>query len=62
MRITIEPDTCLGHGQCELAAPELFQVDDDGFVQVLVAEPEGAQVDAAERAARACPTRAIVLA
>lgn len=29
MRISVDPDRCEGHGQCEAAAPELIHLGDD---------------------------------
>lgn len=60
MRITIDRDICAGHGQCELVAPGLFQLDDDGYAELLrQSGPSDAQ--AADRAARACPAGAILV-
>lgn len=59
MVITVQKDACVGAGQCALVAPDLFDQDDDGIVLLLEANPEGAQHDAATRAARLCPARAI---
>jgi ferredoxin len=62
MRISIDLDTCQGHGRCSLVAPELFDVDDDG--KVLLLEP-GEVPTASERDARLastnCPERAITI-
>ncbi|QSB15939.1 ferredoxin [Natronosporangium hydrolyticum] len=30
MHIIVDRDRCEGHGVCEAAAPELFQLDDEG--------------------------------
>jgi ferredoxin len=62
MRITIDGDRCSGHGRCYTLAPDLFTDDDRGFGQV---EGDGTvgpdQVEAARRAVRSCPERAIAL-
>jgi ferredoxin len=31
MRIVFDRDACQGHNRCYLLAPELFDVDDDGY-------------------------------
>lgn len=61
MAIVANTDACVGAGQCALVAPDLFDQDDDGIVLLLEPHPEGAQIDAATRAARLCPARAITL-
>lgn len=60
-RIQADRERCVGSGSCELLAPELFEVGDDGVVQVLQLDPAGD--DAAVRdAVSACPTGALSLA
>ena len=61
-KVSIQVDTtrCVHFGFCQHEAPDLFEVRDDGrLVHAPTARTE--QVDAAIRAARACPTRAILL-
>jgi len=61
-RIGVDRERCLGTGSCEALAPELFEVGDDGIVEVL-AQPEDEQGRAvAADAVQACPTRALSLA
>ncbi|KAK1186495.1 ferredoxin [Streptomyces sp. NPDC000941] len=60
MRINADADRCVGAGQCVLAAPDLFDQDDDGTVTVL-AEPGAATKDAAREAVHLCPSGAITL-
>jgi len=62
MDIVVQTSACVGAGQCALVAPEVFDQDDDGIVLLLDPSPEGANADAATRAARLCPARAIALA
>lgn len=61
MGIVVHRDACVGAGQCALVAPDLFDQDDDGIVLLLEPNPEGTLIDAATRAARLCPARAITL-
>ena len=57
MRVTADRELCVGSGQCELLAPEVFEVDDDGAVRLLQEETDD---DAAVRDAVAqCPTGAL---
>ena len=60
-RIEVDRERCVGSGTCEMLAPDLFEVGHDGIVAVMRPEPDGADVDAAEDAVRACPTQALSL-
>jgi ferredoxin len=59
MKVEIDLSLCQGHGQCQEAAPKIFEVRDDGYAYVLVdtipAEEEANTRDGASR----CPTDAI---
>ena len=61
MRIIADRGICRGHAQCVVASPELFTLDGDGRVTVLVPEPDGAHVEDAYDAADVCPVQAITL-
>lgn len=61
MRITVDRDKCCGYGDCVLAAPDLFDLGDDGVAQVRVADPQDSLRATAEQAAAACPVEAIEL-
>lgn len=61
MRIQVEIDQCVGGGQCVMAAPDVFDQDDDGLVVVLDDEPSPGQADDVRLAVRLCPARAIGL-
>ncbi|MGY1734052.1 ferredoxin [Geodermatophilus sp. SYSU D01045] len=60
MRVTADRELCVGSGQCELLAPDAFEVDDDGAVRVLQETPDDG--DAARDAVQQCPTGALSLA
>jgi ferredoxin len=60
MRVSADRELCVGSGACEMLAPDVFEVDDDGVVQVLQPEPD--DTDAVRQAAQQCPTRALSLA
>ena len=36
MKITYTRDACQGHNRCYMLAPELFDVDDEGYAILLV--------------------------
>lgn len=60
MKITLDRDTCEGHGLCEEAAPKLMHLDDDGDLVIDVSDvTEQADIDAARAAARVCPVAAL---
>ncbi|SDU59388.1 ferredoxin [Jiangella alkaliphila] len=59
MKITLEVDACVGGGQCVMAAPDVFDQDDDGLVVVLDDDPAPERADDVRLAARLCPARAI---
>lgn len=62
MKIEIDVDKCVGAGVCVLAAPDVFdQNDDDGIVIVLEEQPTTAQVPAVQDAAARCPAAVIRL-
>jgi ferredoxin len=61
-RIEVDPERCVGSGTCEMLAPDLFEVGDDGIVAVLRPEPDGDDIDTAHDAVQACPTQALDLA
>ena len=59
MRIIVDVDLCQGHAQCEDAAPDIFQVDDNGLLTVLVESPDESARARVEDAARRCPAEAL---
>ncbi|GGF35827.1 ferredoxin [Williamsia phyllosphaerae] len=61
MSIEIDRDTCVGAGQCVLAAPDVFdQTEDEGISFVRPDAPEGRDGEIADAVDR-CPARAIAL-
>lgn len=61
MKISVDKDSCEGHGKCVEVAPSLFRLPDDSdLVQLLKTEPETeAERLRAMAAAAACPRSAI---
>ncbi len=62
VRITADRDVCIGAGMCVMTAPAVFDQGEDGLVELLVAEPEGADAQAAREAVDLCPSGALRLA
>ncbi len=59
MKITVDFDVCQSHALCTEAAPEVFEVRDDGFLYILNETPPETLRAKVERAVRECPTGAI---
>ena len=60
-RIVIDKAQCVGHARCAHFAPELFKLDDSGYIlEEGFDVPEGQEL-AAFRGAKACPERVIKL-
>jgi ferredoxin len=60
MRVTVDYDLCAGHGQCLLAAPDVFDLP-DGSEQVVILDPDPRQseYEAVVRAVAMCPAQAL---
>lgn len=58
MRVIVDTDLCEHHGQCEIAAPDVFTLR-DGVELVHSEYPDESLRDEVEEAADACPTQAI---
>lgn len=59
MRVVLEVDKCIGSANCEMIAPDVFEVGDDMVCHILVEEPGPELADDTEMAVEACPTRAL---
>lgn len=61
MRIVVDYNLCQSHAQCVYTAPQLFEIDKDGYQQVLIPEPGEEWRELAEEAAQRCPMQAITI-
>ncbi|RBY77317.1 ferredoxin [Blastococcus sp. TF02-09] len=61
-RVQVDRERCVGSGVCESIVPEVFEIDDDGVLQVLRQEPPADDLDGVRDAVQSCPARALVLA
>jgi ferredoxin len=59
MKVVVDFDLCQSHGLCMQAAPEVFEVRDDGFLYVLQENPAPSLRAKVDKAVRECPTGAI---
>jgi ferredoxin len=61
MKIIVDRARCTGLGICESLAPDFFEVDDDGDLNLLAESvPDGSE-EAVRRAVTGCPTEALRL-
>ena len=60
-KVVVDMDLCQDHGQCVFAAPDVFELNADGRLEVLVTEPGDERRTACEDAADVCPVQAITL-
>lgn len=58
MRVFVDPEICREHGQCEIAAPDVFQLDPASGL-TYDSRPDGTFRKAVEEAVDACPEQAI---
>lgn len=61
MKIKVDFDLCESNGLCEAMAPEVFELDDDDFLQLKTDETTPANLANVKRAVAACPRAAISL-
>ena len=60
-KVVVDEDLCIGAGQCVLVAPAVFDQDEKGLVVLLDPTPPPALHEAARKAAKLCPARAITI-
>ena len=61
MKIRIDKPKCVGHARCAAVSPELFLLDDEGYIAVAEIDVPPGMEELARRGARACPERVIVI-
>lgn len=59
MRVIVDKELCIGAGQCVVTAPDVFDQDDDGIVDLLTDSPTEGARDAVKEAEHVCPARVI---
>ena len=59
MRVVVDMNLCDLHGLCVEAAPEVFEIGDDGALRVLNGMPGPDLRAKVDKAVRECPTGAI---
>ena len=61
MRIEVDFDLCESNALCEAMAPEVFELDDDDYLQLKTEETSPENEGDVRRAVAACPRAAISL-
>lgn len=61
MKVVVDFDLCQSNGICQGLAPEVFEVDDDGYLQLLQEHPDESLRSKVEMAVNSCPVQAISL-
>ncbi|MER6328291.1 ferredoxin [Streptomyces sp. NPDC001034] len=61
MRVEVDQPRCVASGQCVLAAPAIFDQDDEGVVQLLDATPGPEHEEDVRESMATCPAAAIRL-
>ena len=59
LRVDVDFDLCQGHGACEVEAPGVFEVGEDGVLNVLTESPTSKHWSQVIEAAQRCPQQAI---
>ncbi len=59
MKVSVDSDRCRGHGICLTLCPEVFDLTDDGYAEVRMAEVPAEFDEQVHAAIRACPEHAI---
>ncbi len=58
-RVSVDFDVCASTGSCMAFCPEVFEVRSDGYLYILIEQPDESLRKAVEQAADMCPTAAI---
>ena len=62
MRAIVDTAKCVGHARCNATAPEVYELDDDGYVVPPRGDVPAALENQARAGADACPERALTVA
>jgi ferredoxin len=61
MRIVVDRNLCESNGVCVQLAPDMFVIDDDDKMRLLVERPSPDRIERAKTAVRKCPRSALSL-
>lgn len=60
MKISVDPDLCIGCGLCEDVCPELFRLE-SGIARAITESPEPEAYSDVEECVELCPVAAIIV-
>lgn len=60
-KLTADSHACQGYGNCTIAAPDVYDIDDDGAVVLLKDVIDEGDRPRVEEAARSCPVDALTV-
>lgn len=64
MRVEVDSNVCEGHGQCNVVAEEVYDLDEDGYALIRESSRNAVPPELEEQArdgASACPVQAITV-
>jgi ferredoxin len=61
LRVVVDADECEANAVCVGIAPEVFDLDDDEVLHILLPAPPAELVDRVREAVDSCPKRALFL-
>jgi ferredoxin len=61
MKVTVDNDLCEANGVCAGLAPEVFDLDDEDHLHILLPDVPARLADVARRAVGSCPKTALRL-
>lgn len=59
MKVVARKDACAGHARCAAIAPEIYELDDVGYIGFIEKEVPPGLEQLAIRGARSCPERVL---
>lgn len=61
VKVRVRVEGCVGHARCEAVAPEVYELDDNGFNATTFKEVDDTLFAMAVRGKRACPEQIITV-
>lgn len=59
LKLIVEPEKCQGHARCYSIAPEIFDLDDEGYIAFAELITPEEQEELVREAVEACPENAL---